>query len=156
MNAKTLTTIIVLIALGVGAFYFWPMMATAPSDTSSMEQTSQTQNEETYRDPMMSGTWRSNTDAKFTREMRQDGVIIDRYEGEASAGINGTWSVVDPGTEVGLTVPAESLQGMTVIKVVWEGGVETTYFAVNALSETSLTTTDLSGRSAVTVYTKVQ
>ncbi len=103
----------------------------------------------------MSGLWQSTIDAKFTREIRPDGVMIDRYEGDMGAGTGGEWSVIDPEGEPVLKDRAGALSGMTVIKVVWDGGVETTYFAVNKLDEHSLTTTDLSGQGAVTVYTKI-
>ena len=103
----------------------------------------------------MSGTWESQTDEKFTREIRTDGILIDRYEGDASAGLNGEWSVVDPTKEGVLSSIASNLTGMTVIKVVWEGGIETTYFSINSLTEDSMTITALSGTGSITTFVKI-
>ncbi len=151
-NAGWVVAAVVIIAAGV--FYFWPSISTAPATNNGQATTTSQGTQQSARD--ISGNWRSNTDAKFTREIRTDGVIIDRYEGEPTAGLNGEWSVVaNPATESGITVPAASLAGLTVIKVVWEGGVETTYFVVNELEVDSMTTTDLTGRGEVTVYSKV-
>lgn len=140
----------VVVVLGA-AYYFLPMMqATAPAEEGAPTNAgSQTE------DPSVQGTWRSQTDAKFTREMRQDGVIIDRYEGDPTPGINGSWEVVDPRSATGLIVPVASLAGMTVIKASWENDSVVTYFAVNAISETAMTITDLSGNGEVTTFTRI-
>lgn len=37
------------------------------------------------------GMWRSNEDPKFSREIRNDGVVVDRYEGEADS--EGLWMI---------------------------------------------------------------
>lgn len=153
MNKGSWVAVVVVLVVALGAFYFWPSLQTGLQN--QMEQQAAHGGMEATRDPMMSGLWQSNTDAKFTREIRPDGVVIDRYEGDMGAGVGGEWSVVDPAMESALTVPAINLAGMTVIKVVWDGGVETTYFSVNSLSETTLTTTDLTGRGEVTTYTKI-
>src|SRR3989344_3747652 len=150
MNTRTAWVVAIVIAGGIAAYFLWPMIEQGMSlqTPAEEEQTSETSGE-TSRDPLMSGTWQSDTDAKFTREIRQDGVIIDRYEGDASAGINGEWNVTDPATEPALATLVGSLVGITVIKVEWEGGVEVTYFAINSLSKASMTITDLSGRGSI-------
>ena len=157
MNTRTAWIVAIVIAGGIAAYFLWPMIEQGISLQTSTEeeQTSET-GDEASRDPLMSGTWQSDTDAKFTREIRQDGVIIDRYEGDASAGINGEWNVTDPATEPALATLVGSLVGITVIKVEWEGGVEVTYFAINSLSKASMTITDLSGRGSITTFTKVK
>lgn len=144
---------IVIIAAGV--FYFWPQIMKAPV-TNAPQTAEQTGQIEQTQNPDMPGTWRSDRDAKFTREIRTDGTIIDRYEGEPTAGVNGQWSAVaDVSAETGITIPAAALAGKTVIKVVWEGGAETTYFAIDALAATTMTTTDLSGRGEVNTWTRI-
>ncbi len=155
MNAATGWIVAAVVIIAAGAFYFWSSKTEAPAmaETGMQQQAAATQ--ENAGDPAMSGMWQSNTDAKFTREIRPDGVMIDRYEGDMGAGTGGEWSVVDPAKESVISDRAAALSGMTVIKVVWDGGVETTYFAVNKLDGKSMTTTDISGRGAVTVYTKV-
>ena len=155
MNAAIGWVVAIVVALGVVAYFWWPQVNEKLGGNTPQEQGADSAQEQENVSPMMSGMWQSQTDAKFTREIRADGVIIDRNKGDASAGIHGEWSVVDPSAESGLAVPAASLAGMTVVKVVWEGGVETTYFAVNSLSETSMTITDLSGRGSVTTFAKI-
>jgi len=148
--------VVAAIAIVIGGYYFWSQSKEVPApaaETGTEQQTPVTQN--TAGDPRMAGLWQSTTDVKFTREIRADGVMIDRYVGDVGAGVGGQWSVVDPTKETVLASRAEALGGMTVIKVVWEGGVETTYFSVNKLADTSMTTTDLTGRGAVTIYNKV-
>ena len=154
MNKNIGWIVAVVVALAAITFYFWPQLSQAPAgqQTATTTPTSTGQSDTAQ----MAGTWRSTTDAKFTREFRADGVIYDRYEGDATAGVGGTWGVVlDPSREPMLAVLSASLAGKTVIKAVWEDGAETTFFTVDSVSNTSMTTTDLSGRGAVTVYTKV-
>lgn len=145
-----------LLVLG-GAYFLWYAPAQESSvavDQQNNQQASGT-SEQTSGNPAFVGTWKSNSDAKFTREIRADGVIVDRYEGEPTAGLNGEWTAVNPAEESLLASQAAWLSGKSVLKVVWEGGVETTYFVVSDVSSTSLTTTDLSGRGAVTIYSKI-
>mgnify|MGYP003387325391 CR=1 FL=1 len=151
MNQKTGWAVVAVVVVAGALFYFWPRISAAPAPADPYISTPSQEVEQSA----MLGTWRSSTDAKFTREIDADGVMIDRYEGEASAGINGEWSFVDPATVSGLAMPAASLAGLKVVKVVWEGGAETTYFAVNKLDEKSMTTTDLTGTGSVTVYAKI-
>ena len=153
MNGMTGWIVAAIVIIAAGVFYFWPQLSQAPATTG---QTNTTQTSGTETSSKIVGTWQSQTDAKFTREFRVDGVIYDRYEGDATPGIGGSWSIVlDVSRETGLTIPAASLTGKTVIKAVWEDGAETTYFTVDAVSGTSLTTTDLTGNGSVTVYTKI-
>jgi hypothetical protein len=150
MNKNTGIVVAVVVVLAAGLFYFWPMLSRTPEPVVYIPTPSQE-----IENSLMLGVWRSNTDAKFTREIDADGVMIDRYDGISSAGTNGEWSIVDPATETGLSVPS-NLTGKAIIKVVWEGGVETTYFVVNDLTTSTMTTTDLTGTGSVTVYTKVR
>ena len=147
MNKTIAVVVAVVVVLGA-AYYL-----SVGIPTTTMPVTTEQGAQET-RDPMMAGMWKSQTDEKFTREIKVDGVMIDRYEGDVSAGINGEWSVVDPAKEIALADRAGALAATTVIKIVWEGGVETTYFAVNKLDEKSMTITDLSGRGGVTIFSK--
>ena len=152
----------VVVALAAVAFYFVPSVreAVLPTQTAqnaepqAPEQTGPVK--ENIGDPKMSGLWQSQTDLKFTREIRPDGVMIDRYKGDTSAGAGGEWSTSDAaGAAVAGIKLAANLSGLPIIKVVWEGGVETTFFAVNKLDDNSMTTTDLSGKGSVTIYKKI-
>jgi len=154
MNGIMGWVVAAIVIVAAGVFYFWPQLSKAP--VSQTPQAGQ-QAPATTGNAQLTGTWKSTTDAKFTREFRTDGVIYDRYEGDATPGIGGSWgAVLDISRETGLTVPPASLAGKTVIKATWENGSITTYFTVDAVSDTSLTTTDLSGNGKVTTYTKVQ
>ncbi len=158
MNARFVTGLVAVVAVAAAAFYFWPKDATAPlATTDGTQQTTQqaATNGTVSMETQLSGTWRSNADGKFTREIRADGVIIDRYQGDATAGVNGQWKIVDLAKETNPSVPLASFPGKTVVKVEWEGGVETTYFVVTDLTSEILTTTDLTGRGDVTTYARV-
>lgn len=144
----------VVIAIAAAVYIWWPTTAGEVQAPAGEQQAPATQ--QAVTESSMAGTWRSNTDAKFTREFRADGVIYDRYEGDATAGVGGSWGIVlDPSREPALTVPVVSLAGKTVIKATWENGVEVTYFSVDALGPTTMTITDLSGTGGVTVFTKI-
>jgi len=155
MNGTMGWIVAALVVVVAGAFYFWPTLMQAPTQTETATTTAQSTDTQLTENPDMPGTWRSNEDTKFTREFRADGVVIDRYEGDASAGISGEWTAVDPVAETTLGVPAASLAGKVVIKVVWEGGVETTYFSINSLTDTTMSITDLSSQGGVTTFTRV-
>lgn len=148
----------VVVAVVAVGFYFYPEFTKAPTTTEQAgapEQQGAVQ--ENIGDPQMQGLWQSQTDVKFTREIRADGTVIDRYEGDASAGSGGEWATSDAAdfsATTGNTLSV-NLQSLPVIKVVWEGGVETTFFVVNKLDASSMTTTDLSGKGTVTVYNKI-
>jgi hypothetical protein len=146
----------VIVAIVAAVFLWWPKMTSEPVAVPQSQGTQQegAPTSEMARDPRMAGTWQSQTDPKFTREFRADGVVVDRYEGEASAGVNGSWEVVDPAKEALLVARAPALSGVTVIKMVWENGVEVTYLIVNTLDDKSMTTTDVSGSGSVTVFSK--
>ena len=154
---KTIAVVVAILVVAGAIYYLWPMMraqAPAPAITGVEQGTS----EPVQGAPLaeqLSGTWRSQTDASFTREMRADGVIIDRYEGDATAGVNGSWSAVNPAMEAPLAARAASLANTTVIKASWENDSVVTYFAVNTLTGTTMTITDLSGRGEVTTFTKI-
>lgn len=163
MNSKAVVGIVVVIAVAVAAYYFLPKNASAPISEEQAYTEQQTQNNaqgtsevsEGTLAARMSGTWKSDTDGKFTREIRADGVMIDRYEGEPTAGINGEWFVVNPSMESALSSIAATLTGVSVIKVSWEGGAEVTFFSINSLNANTMTITDLSGRGGVTVFSKI-
>lgn len=142
-----------VVIIAAGAYYFNREKVPVTSDVIPEQQTTIVSEGSAAEE--MSGTWRSDTDAKFTREIRADGVIIDRYEGDATPGINGEWSIVNPAQEPAITDIAASFPNKTVVRAEWEGGVEVTYFVISEVTSTKLVTTDLSGTGSVTTYTKV-
>lgn len=144
-----------IVVIAAAAYYFNSNEEAVPAanDQAQVQQTTSVSEGSAAEE--MSGTWRSDTDAKFTREIRADGVIIDRYEGDATAGINGEWSIVNPAEERAITALAANFPNKTVVRAEWEGGVEVTYFVISEVTSTKLVTTDLSGTGSVTTYTKV-
>lgn len=166
---KWLAIILAVVLLGGTAYYFLtpaPMSETA--DQSAQEGSRVMAGSEAAQNNVsdtggteasnndIPGTWRSKTDAKFTRTFTTGGIVTDRYEGDASAGMSGGWTAVDVLTETVPGIPTASLTGKTVIKVAWGDGTDITYFTIDSVTDTTLVTTDLSGRGAVTTYTKVQ
>ena len=125
---------------------------TAP--TSGLPQN--TENTQALSGDPMIGTWQSTEDSKFTRQFNADGTVVDAYQNDASATMFGTWMVVDPAKEPQdtLNVPADSLAGMTVLKITFSNG-DIMYFDVNKLTETSLTLTYL-GRGNVLTFIKMK
>lgn len=134
-------------------YYLFPMtQAPAGQESAPAQNTSDLAGER----EQMAGTWRSQTDASFTREMRVDGVIIDRYEGDATAGINGEWSIVSAGSDPLLLSRSAGLTSLDfIVKASWEDGAEITYFGVTELSDRSMTIVDLSGRGGTTMFAKI-
>ena len=105
-------------------------------------------------DQYMVGTWTSSEDAKFSREFKMDGTVIDRYQGDTATTETGTYATVDPTAETGFPVPEASVAGMSVIKIVFPKS-GTMYFSINALTDSDLTMTNLSGRGNILVFTRV-
>lgn len=151
MQNKTIIAIVVVIVILLAGWYYMSQdnqQATyQPTPTNDAAGTQQTSND-------LVSTWQSNQDEKFKREFMADGKVTDRYEGQASATASGTWTTVNTDTETIANIPAASIAGKMVIKISYNDGT-TTYFAVNSLTQETLSTTDLSGNGAVTTYTRV-
>lgn len=152
MNSRVLTAAVIVIILAALAYIVVTNRQPAtengtPSGKMSADAL------DGQRDPMMTGTWKSTDDAKFTRTFSADGSVTDAYEGEASATDTGTWSVVDPSIEV-TGVPADALAGMTVIRINFEKS-GAMFFGIKNLSETSLAMMYLD-RGNILSFTKVQ
>ena len=99
----------------------------------------------------MVGVWRSMDDPKFTREFKEDGTSIDRYEGDASATKGGIW-----GTFTGDMAPAGTSTGLSsgVVYIQMTIGSESLYFSVVRAADTlELIYLDRGGQSN---FTRVQ
>ena len=159
MNTKIVWIVVAILLLGAAFWFVTDYQKEGADDQQLSEGSTATDPNSVHnagiRDPMMSGTWKSTEDAKFTREFEADGTITDKYEGDVEATTVGSWKVVDPNTEIKLPVPAINLAGMTVIKTEWGNG-EVMYFSINTLTDTELEMTNLSGRGNILVFTKVK
>lgn len=161
MNSKgILIGIIVLVVLGAGYWFYADSQKQGPAaqDANTVSDTNSTQvggEAAPGNDPAMNGTWKSKEDAKFTREFFADGTVTDRYEGDASATMSGTYMFVDASAEADLsTIPAAYLAGAKVIKTTWPNG-EIMYFGVQSLTATDLALVNLSGRGNILSFTRV-
>ncbi|MEK7133465.1 MAG: hypothetical protein AAB804_00150 [Patescibacteria group bacterium] len=80
----------------------------------------------------MVGVWRSGDEQKFTREFRDDGTVVDRYEGDKTATKSGIWGAftadMAPEGTTGL------VEGVVYIQMTFAG--ESMYFAVTKAADT--------------------
>ncbi len=163
MNSKSILIGIIVLVILAAAYWFYADFQ-KQDEANRLAQGSTAQDVNSLQvggevapgnDPAMNGTWKSKEDAKFTREFNADGTVTDRYEGDASATMTGTYMFVDASVETGIPVPAANLAGMRVIKATWPNG-DIMYFGVQSLSATDLALINLSGRGNILAFTKVQ
>lgn len=104
---RLLLITVVIFAIGLGTGYHFGLdhgfeRAVSEFDAHAMERTSMetphvlvesVDKETTPPSPAeaMVGVWQSVQDSKFTREFQEDGTVIDRYEGDDSATVEGSW-----------------------------------------------------------------
>lgn len=159
MNSRTITAVALIIIVALLTYIYFLTGRSSPSTDTVATSTGEVSAKmapnalASQRDPKMAGTWKADDDAKATREFSLDGTVTDRYEGDASATDTGTWEVVDPTKEV-IGVPAESVAGMTVIRLNFEK-TGPLFFSVLSVSDTKLELSYL-GRGNTLSYTKVR
>lgn len=158
--SRTLVIGAVIIILA-GIAYYVGFGDGAPATSPDQNATSTVSGDEsdgvfTVVDPVMVGTWKSKEDAKFSREFKADGTVVDRYSGDASATATGTFVTIDPSKVEVPGVPKENLMGMTVIRTMWEGEGAPMFFSINSMTDVELSMTNLSGRGNILMFTKVK
>lgn len=101
---------------------------------------------------LLIGVWKSDEDAKFTREFRENGQVIDRYESDDTPlPTQGIWSIVtDPSVE-----PVEIAADLDTRLLKLEFPEETMYFGLASNTGTTLSLVYL-GRGGVLNFTKIQ
>ena len=154
MNKNVVIGIVVVLALIVagGAYYFlMPKPADMGEDVpapTSMNDVARPNEEVAVS---LDGTWKSKEDARFIRTFKADGTVTDRYEGDDSATVSGTWSfVADPSKEQG-ELPV--VKDAKVLKLQFPE--EVMYFALTDLTETDLSMIYLSGNGSLE-FTRVK
>ena len=156
MNTKVVTGIVVVLALVVLGWWYWAYMTPsamtpageAPAPEESVNGAAMS---DADAGTALAGVWQSAEDARFTREFRADGTVIDRYEGTDGATISGTWSfVADPASE---QAELPVVKDAKVVKVQFPE--EVMYFAVTEISATSLSMAYLSGNGSLE-FSRVQ
>lgn len=154
MNRNVVVGIVVVLALAVVGWWYWAMMM--PAQDAVIEEpaagdVSSASGSIELSAMDLAGTWRSKEDARFVRVFTTDGNVTDRYEGDDSATVTGTWNVVeDPASERPELVVNE---GMQVIRV--QFAEEVMYFAIADLTETDLSMIYLSGNGTLE-FSRVQ
>jgi hypothetical protein len=147
MNRNTVIGIVVVLALIVvgGAYFFlMPKPEDVPEDVTPSESVNDVAVPDEEAAVTLAGTWKSRQDARFIRMFTATGVVTDRYEGDDSATVSGTWSFVDPAKE---QAELPVVKDAKVIKVQFPE--EVMYFAVTELSETNLTMIYLTGNGTL-------
>ena len=146
MNRNVVIGIVVVLALGVMGWWYWAMMLPAQTMNEMPADAAAGGSEAIELSAMdLSGTWQSKQDPRFVRVFTTDGRVTDRYEGDESATVTGTWTVVeDPATERPELPVIENAQ---VIKV--QFAEEVLYFAIANLTETDLSLIYLSGNGTL-------
>ncbi|MDP3402428.1 MAG: hypothetical protein Q8S35_00525, partial [bacterium] len=136
----------VVLALAVVGWWYLAMMVpvqTLPQEMSPEGTGAEVSTVQTSMD--LSGTWQSKQDARFVRVFTVDGTITDRYEGDDSATVTGTWNVVE---NLASERPELVVNGnVQVIRV--QFAEEVLYFAIAALTETDLSMIYLSGNGSL-------
>lgn len=93
---KIVTGVLTVIVLTIIAYYVYTSAVAAPAanaPTAPIAETPEAAGSAAQVSAALVGTWRSNDDAKFTREFKSDGTVTDAYEGDASATTVGEWTL---------------------------------------------------------------
>ncbi len=134
--------LVLLIVIGAGMAVWFSqhpaqMGASVTGDTSlSQVSASQADKEDTVSQNL-TGTWQSTQDAKFTREFKGDGSVVDLYGGQEQS--NGAWEVFTKAHPLNVPFPLADNAAYVQIRTV--GTSDTLNFSIASLTPDSLTLT---------------
>lgn len=148
MNRNVVIGIVVVLALLVLGWWYWAFMqpwqdsAIAPNPEENVDGAPVSTEDTAFS---LAGTWQSTEDARFIRIFSADGSVTDRYEGDDSATISGSWNVVDDPNAEQAELP--EVTDARVIKIQFPE--EVMYFAITELTASDLSMIYLSGNGSL-------
>ena len=154
MDRNVVIGIVIVLALVVagGAYYFlMPRPADVGEDVPAPGSVNDVARPDQEVAASLDGTWKSKEDARFVRTFKADGTVTDRYEGDDSATVSGTWSFVMDPTKEQAELPV--VKDAKVLKLQFPE--EVMYFALTQLTETDLSMIYLSGNGSLE-FTRVK
>jgi hypothetical protein len=135
----------IVIALGL-ALWSAPAFAADPAPAPEAAPAAKAPDIAAMRTVLV-GTWQRNDDGRFTRQINANGTEIDRYEGDDSATIQGTWALVR-GDALAPDRKGRKAPPDAVFLMLSQSG-DTTLLGITALSPQSLTLLNLSAGSSI-------
>jgi len=155
MNKNVTIGIVVVLALLIVGWWYWAMMmpkqeseTLSPNPSESINGVAVPSEQASIE---LSGTWRSTDDARFIREFKSDGTVIDSYEGDEGATTQGSWNFVEDPSKEKAELPV--VKDAHILKLQFPE--EVLYFALIDLSDTNLTLSYLS-RGNTLNFTRVK
>lgn len=130
-----IVTAVALIALA--GLYFYDRAENAPTQTRAEKSAVRAG---TDPSKALIGLWRSNEDAKFTREFMNGGESVDRYEGDETATVRGQWSVFT-GSHPDALYKGELDRGKHYLKI--QDQYEVLLFSIDTINDSDLVLTYL-------------
>ena len=148
--------LVIVLLVGLGYVVYSSSLDKAEEEAVTEDVTSSKRTDSEQR-ALLIGVWKSDEDARSTREFRENGQVVDMYaSADTPLPTQGIWSfVADIRTEPVETATAELAADLhtTILKL--EFPEETLYFGLVNNTDTTLSLADL-GRGQVLTFTKVQ
>ena len=129
---KAIIWLIIILVIIAGAGYF--LLPTEPTGEVPNPSASEEPARYASADAALVGVWQSTDDALYSREFATDGTVTERYEGDESATIVGTWETFTDTSN--LPEPLAGSAGVTFLRVVFEG--EAFYYSIADVSLSNL------------------
>lgn len=143
---KTAVAWVIFILLVIAGIWYYMTMKPAPTSSEQIPEEQGAAEVAPAPEDTVTGSWRSTTDPNFTREFSADGKVTDRYEGDESATVTGTWEIILSASLPQIGLP--QVEG-TILRVQFPE--EALYFLVNSDTDAdTLSLTYLTGNGVLT------